>query len=501
MNTYNLNMKIKLLLFLNLMLITSHLVMCQSPAQNSTAVEKVWGQYDKYREPAIANRFMKHNEMLPLIQKHVDARFLTKEEIGKSVRGRSINHLTAGRGKTKVMLWSQMHGDESTATMALFDMFNFLSSKDDNSELRKLILDNLELHFVPMLNPDGAQAWKRRNDLEIDINRDARMLVTPEGNALMSLAKKLQPEVGFNLHDQNYLYSSGRSGKSATISFLAPAYNYPKDMNAVRKRATQIILSMNKALQTKSPGNVAKYNDDFDPRCFGDTFQGMGISTILIESGGYYHDPEKQFIRKLNFLALLTAFESIAKQSYEKEDIKDYDTIPENENSLYDVFVKNVTITKEGREFKTHLGVNRSQIRGTENASMSYSGRIAELGDQELVFGYDEIDASGLKFTPGKIKTLTKTEWARLSPQQELDLIQEGFLFVKWSDGKSPTGAIKSRLLNLTNSAENSVQVAGIGQNAQFLLTKDGKPVYAVVNGYKVDLSQPAKVLVNTFGY
>lgn len=494
-------MKIKLIGLVNLLLITSHFAMCQKPAQNSVAVEKVWRQYDKYKEPAITNRFMKHAEMLPLIQKHVDSKLITKEEIGQSIRGRSINHLTAGRGKTKVMLWSQMHGDESTATMALFDMFNFLNASDDNNELRNLILDNLELHFVPMLNPDGAQAWKRRNDLEIDINRDARMQVTPEGRALMDLAKKLQPQIGFNLHDQNYLYSSGRSKNSATISFLAPAYNYPKDMNAVRKRATQIILSMNAALQTKSPGNVAKYNDDFDPRCFGDTFQGMGISTILIESGGYFHDPEKQFIRKLNFLALLTAFESIAKSSYEKEDIKDYDLIPENDNSLYDVFIKNVLITKEGQEFKTHLGINRSQIRSVDNSGMTFSGRIAELGDQELVFGYDEIDASGLKFTPAKIKTMTKAEWDRLSPQQELNLIKDGVLFVKWSDGKSPTGAIKNRLLNLTNSDENSVQMAGIGQNAQFLLTRDGKPIFAVVNGYKVDLSQPAKVLANTYGY
>lgn len=490
----------KILLILNLLLISFHFAQSQS-VLNSPAVEKVWGQYNKYKESAITNRFMKHAEMIPLIQKHVNSRFITKDEIGKSVRNRSINHLTAGRGKTKVMLWSQMHGDESTATMALFDMFNFLSATDDNDNLRKLILDNLELHVVPMLNPDGAQAWKRRNDLEIDVNRDARMLVTPEGQALMGLARKLQPQIGFNLHDQNYLYSSGRSKNSATISFLAPAYNYPKDMNAVRKRATQIILSMNRALQTKSPGNVAKYNDDFDPRCFGDTFQGMGISTILIESGGYYHDPEKQFIRQLNFLALLSAFESIATASYEKENLRDYELIPENDNSLYDVFVKNVTINKEGYEFKTHLGINRSQIRSSDNAGMTYNGRIAELGDQELVFGYDEIDATGLKFTPAKIKTMRRAEWERLTPQDELDLIKQGFLFVKWSDAKSPTGAIKNRLLNLTNGKENQVQAAGIGQPAQFLLTKEGKPVIAVVNGYKVVLDEPAKVLSNTYGY
>ena len=132
---------------------------------------------------------------------------------------------------------------------------------------------------------------------------------------------------------------------------------------------------------------------------------------------------------------------------------------------------------------------------------MTFSGRIAELGDQELVFGYDEIDASGLKFTPAKIKTLTTAEWEQLSPSQELDLIKEGYLFIKWSDAESPKGAIKNRLLNLTNNTENSVQEAGIGQPAQFLLTKGGKPVFAVINGYKVDLSLSAKVLLNTYGY
>lgn len=486
---------------IGLVFLASYPALSQGLAQNSPAAEKVWEQYERYREPAITNRFFKHSDILPLIRKHTDSKFLKAEEIGKSIRGRSINHLTAGHGQIKVLLWSQMHGDESTATMALFDMFNFLSADDENNALRKLILDKLELHFVPMLNPDGAQAWKRRNDLDIDINRDARMLVTPEAQALMSVAKAVRPEIGFNLHDQSTLYSSGRSANTATISFLAPAYNYPKDMNDVRKRATQVILTMNKALQTKAPGKVAKYDDAFDPRCFGDTFQGMGISTILIESGGYYQDPEKQFIRKLNFLALLNAFEAIADGSYEKEDIKDYDAIPENSRSLYDLFVKNITITKEGHTFRTHLGINRGQVKGPGAASMSYHGRIDELGDLELIYGYDEIDASGLTFVPGKIKTMTRAAWDKLSPQQELDLVKEGYLFVKWSDAKSPAGPVKNRLLNLTNGSQGPVQVAGTGERAHFLIAKDGKPVYAVINGYKVDLSAEAGVLPNTYGY
>jgi len=481
-----------------LLLITFQAAMCQV---NLKSAELVWEHYDRYKEPMITNRFFKHTDVVNLIQKHMTSKLLIAEKIGQSIKGRSINHLKLGTGKTKILLWSQMHGDESTATMALFDLLNFLAADDEHNELRKLILGNLELNIVPMLNPDGAQQWKRRNDLEIDVNRDARYLVTPEGRALMDLAKELKPEIGFNLHDQSTLYAAGSTSNTATLSFLAPAYDYPKSMNEVRKRATQLILMMNTALQTKVPGKVAKYDDAFDPRCFGDTFQGMGISTILIESGGYYADPEKQYIRKLNFYALLNAFESIAKKTYGNMNLEDYQTIPENSRSLYDVLVRNVSISKEGISFRTNLGIVRSQIKGPDLASMAYNGRIEELGDVERTYGYDEIEASSLTFTPGNVKQMSKREWEALSLQQELDLIRAGYLFVKWKDAASPAGPLRSRLLNLTNKKTNNIQSASIGQQAQFLLSRDGKPVYALLNGYVLDLSKDVTTVPNVFGY
>ncbi len=481
-----------------LLLITFQAAMCQV---NLKSAELVWEHYDRYKEPMITNRFFKHTDVVNLIQKHMTSKLLIAEKIGQSIKGRSINHLKLGTGKTKILLWSQMHGDESTATMALFDLLNFLAADDEHNELRKLILGNLELNIVPMLNPDGAQQWKRRNDLEIDVNRDARYLVTPEGRALMDLAKELKPEIGFNLHDQSTLYAAGPTSNTATLSFLAPAYDYPKSMNEVRKRATQLILMMNTALQTKVPGKVAKYDDAFDPRCFGDTFQGMGISTILIESGGYYADPEKQYIRKLNFYALLNAFESIAKKTYGNMNLEDYQTIPENSRSLYDVLIRNVSIKKEGISFRTNLGIVRSQIKGLDLASMAYNGRIEELGDVERTYGYDEIEASSLTFTPGNVKQMSKREWEALSLQQELDLIRAGYLFVKWKDAASPVGPLRSRLLNLTNKETNNIQSASIGQQAQFLLNRDGKPVYALLNGYVLDLSKEVIPVPNVFGY
>lgn len=258
---------------------------------------------------------------------------------------------------------------------------------------------------------------------------------------------------------------------------------------------------MNEALQTRIPGKVAKYNDDFDPRCFGDTFQGMGISTILIESGGYIDDPEKQYIRKLNFYALLHALESIALKLYEGQDIAKYNAIPENSRTLFDLIIRNVSIQKESSVFRTNLGINQNQIKGPAYESMFYNGRIEELGDMELNYGHHELDASQLSLIPGNVKTLTKAEWDKMTKEEEFQLIREGYLFVKLSDSAAPGGPIKDRLLNLTNQDNGPFKAAGIGQPAQFILVKDGKPEAAVLNGYLIDLNKEVPEVPNVFGY
>jgi murein tripeptide amidase MpaA len=82
-----------------------------------------------------------------------------------------------------VLLWSQMHGDESTATSALFDLFEYIRAHRQDAAVRG-ILSSLTLHVIPMLNPDGAERFQRRNVQSIDINRDALRLQTPEGRML-----------------------------------------------------------------------------------------------------------------------------------------------------------------------------------------------------------------------------------------------------------------------------------------------------------------------------
>ncbi|NIQ56614.1 MAG: peptidase M14, partial [Gemmatimonadetes bacterium] len=47
------------------------------------------------------------------------------------MEGRPIYAVRFGHGPMRVLLWSQMHGDEPTATMAIADIFTFLAASSD----------------------------------------------------------------------------------------------------------------------------------------------------------------------------------------------------------------------------------------------------------------------------------------------------------------------------------------------------------------------------------
>jgi len=345
----------------------------------------------------------------------------------KSTEGRAIYLIKCGTGKTKVMLWSQMHGDEPTATMALADIFNFLENKKDTTKredkpsldiLRKDLLKKCTFYFVPMLNPDGAEAWTRYTTLGIDMNRDALAIQTPEGQLLKQLILDLKPDFGFNLHDKNRRYSAGQSGNLATISFLATAYNQAEDINPIRKRAMQVIVGMNQALQTYIPNAVGRWISDFEPRAFGDNIQKWGTTLILIESGGYKNDPEKQYIRKLNFVSILTGLQMIANKSYKKQPIREYQALPLNSKAIYDLIIRNVTIKKGQTIFKADIAINRNERPVTGKDYFSNSAVIEEIGDMSVFFGTDELEASGMKIVSEKEITL--------GSKADFQLVKEG---------------------------------------------------------------------------
>ena len=335
------------------------------------------------------------------------------EQIGVSAEGRPLRHVQWGNGDNRVLLWSQMHGDESTATMALADLFQFLGAHPDHPLVERL-REGTTLHFFPLVNPDGAARFQRRNAQGIDINRDARALATPEGRALKALRDRLEPAFGFNLHDQRPGYRAGDSERGVAIALLAPPFDHARGVNPVRQRAMEVAAVMRVALEPRIAGHMARWDDTFNPRAFGDMMTAWGTSTVLVESGGIEGDPEKQAVRQLNFLGLAAALDSIASGAYAGTPTALYADLPENGRVWPDLLVSGATLVAPGTE-----PARADVLVNFEHALAGRAGTINDVGDLDDIRARRVIDASGLYIIPladaakGKPAAMTARSSAR----------------------------------------------------------------------------------------
>jgi len=475
-------MKFNVLIGLFFLLLTN---LCYSQSEDITS--QLYETYDDFKETSLDKRRIKHHQLQPLIGKLRQNPRYTVRKVGSSIDGRDLTLISIGTGPTDVFLWSQMHGNEPTATQAIFDLFNFLNGSTFKAE-KKEILSNLTLHFLPMLNPDGAEEYKRRNTLGIDINRDALRLQSPEGQTLKVVRDSLEADFGFNLHDQSTYYNAERTEKPATISYLAPPYNYEKEINSVRANAMKVIVFMDRILQKYAPGQVGRYSDDFEPRAFGDNIQKWGTSAILIESGGYANDIEKQEIRKLNYVSILSAIYTIANGSYEQIPIEDYEKIPHNDRKLFDLKLTGVTYPLLGKKYTMDIGIHRLEVDNEKHDHFYNSSRIIDLGDLSTYYGYETLEAAEYTIKAGAVAPHKISALDALNTSEALRLLKQGYTYVRVANMPLEEVRTSVPIHAISENYEVPELRLKVGVNPTFLLEKDGLPHYAVINGFLINL-------------
>lgn len=363
------------------------------PPPPLTAPAELEALHREVRAPGLEDRRFDHATYWRAMEPYLGGPVAVTVE-GASAEGREIRRLTYGSGPVTVLLWSQMHGDESTASMALVDIARFFRERADHPLARR-VAEGATVHLIPMLNPDGAQRFRRRNAQGIDVNRDARRLQTPEGQLLKRVNDELRPDFGFNLHDQSAAVRVGDSDRGVAIALLAPAFNEARDVDAKRRRAMQVASVLVTSMRTVVTDHIAKYDDTFNPRAFGDLIGAWGASTVLIESGAWADDPQKQHLRKANFVGILSALDAIATGSWAAYDPGLYDGLAFNGRRVPDLLIVGGTVAGPGiPTLAADILVNYDE------PLLKQGGVIGDIGDMGETQAQDTLDVTGLYLVP-----------------------------------------------------------------------------------------------------
>lgn len=313
--------------------------------------------------------------------------------VGTSYLNKPIYMLRLGTGKRSVLAWSQMHGNESNATHAMLDLLEM--GKKQSGFLEEM-LKNITLDFVFMLNPDGSEKWTRRNALDIDLNRDFLKESSKEFSYLKALAMKKRYDYALNLHEQRTIFSTDGI-HPATLSFLAPSQNVEKEVTQTRKKSMAVISELHKVLKAMIPNHIGRYDEEFYPSSTGDNFTKMGIPTILFEGGHFENDYLRKETRKYYTLALYHCLRIIGSKDGSFDGWEEYDHIPENQESHYDIIYRNVKLNTDflcvldiAVQYKEELKEGGEEI--------SFVPMVMEVGDVGKKVGWVEIDCTGRYF-------------------------------------------------------------------------------------------------------
>ena len=350
----------------------------------------------EYLEPKLKGKYIHLDVIFPLLESFKNVFEIT--EIGKSVQQRSIYQVQIGTGKTKILMWSQMHGNEPTTTKGLFDFFNFLSK---DSELAQQIKNKYTLLCIPMLNPDGAFAYTRENANSVDLNRDAYLASQPEMKLLRILYEEFKPDYCYNLHDQRTIFGTEGFTLPATMSFLAPAFNNDRDYNEVRMKAIVIINKMNRALQEYIPYQIGRFDDSYNVNCTGDYFTTQNTPTILFEAGHFQMDYGRDESRKYVFISLLSSLLDNYENVIVDNELDNYLRIPQNNKRFFDFIYKNVKIIDNSVEKIINFAAQYDEV--LENNEIYFKAKISKVSDLEEYSGHTEYDCESMLFSENGI--------------------------------------------------------------------------------------------------
>lgn len=341
------------------------------------------------QNPNFPNRYISPEKLFSYLQSNLSDYI---QEIGRSYLNKPIYKLSIGSGPLSVLAWSQMHGNESNATHAMLDL---LETLDRAPEMKKDLFTKINLDFIFMLNPDGSEKWTRLNAVDIDLNRDFHNEASKEIKLLKDMVAAKKYDYALNLHEQRTIFTTDGI-HPATLSFLAPSENEERTITQNRKKCMAVIADVYGHLKKLIPSQIGRYSDEFYPTSTGDNFIKAGMPTILFEGGHFVDDYTRVGTRKYYTIALYYALKAIQELNSDTAGWEEYLSIPENQETHYDIVYRNVKLNTE-HHCILDIAVQYREVKEDGKEDISFVPFVMEVGEVKRK-GWIERDCTGKKF-------------------------------------------------------------------------------------------------------
>ena len=254
-------------------------------------------------------------------------------------------------------------------------------------------------------------------------------------------------------------------------------------MTPGRARAKRVCAAIARSLERFVPGGIARYDDDWNPRAFGDNITAWGTPVVLIESGGLPSGWSYTDLTRLHFVALLSALSGLVRDDLAQEDPDLYERLDRNhDGARVDVLVSGGMVWQPGAgpPYRADVAFDRldadPMAAGCDGAALSGPSSVLGLGDAHLLSAGRTVDATGRLVVPAfaaSIRGLAARQWL---DEQALGAIGRlGVARVRWHVAPPDRAAARAWASDLRGPGLPTIEVAE-AESASCLLDVDRPP-------------------------
>lgn len=148
----------------------------------------------------------------------------------------------------------------------------------------------------------------------------------------------------------------------------------------------------------------------------------------------------------------------------------------------------------------------RNEIENQQHTDFYYRGQIRDIGDLSTYFGYKTLDAKNLKFKIGETYPKILSDFEEFKNLDFKKLLQQGYTTVSVDSLPDeirfthyPVNIVDSRKISIPKNNTIPKSPLALYKNPTFLLIKNNKVVYAIINGFIYDLAKDKNEVINGF--